>query len=408
MLVSPRASMAAAAAIMPTPCHSILEDSFTAMHLTHHNHGGAENSMPASTLCRPSSNNVRHRRTQSHELALQLLYLGASSCRPVAKTAQEHLAVVHKRGRFDGAFAGQPPPPPPQLQQQQQRAHAVPKSHQHAAVAKTPPRQARPAAVTSVLSLVPAAKRKPAASGGRLPMATTDSPPASSPSSPASPPSASTQQDREAASARGAKRTTVAKRTPAAAVDEAKIWPSGMAMPLPPSVAWSMMSDGTARGGQSLQPRPNQFSPQDGAFIFKEVGGLEEKLPLRMKLSKHAGRSARSVPDRWHNSGGARGARDMKISDTELVRRRYGSILQGGQIMWRYHEYCRVHVSSSTGGVDAAGKPCAQLQEDRSSMLYHVMPRRNGRGRPAKSEVQAQSMLWAELTAADTAAALAG
>ena len=92
-------------------------------------------------------------------------------------------------------------------------------------------------------------------------------------------------------------------------------------------------------------------------------------------------------PDRWHNSGGARGARDMKISQTDLVHRRYGSIVQAGQIMWRYHEYCRVQVSS-TGGADATGKLCVQLHEDRSSMLYHVMPRRNGRGRPNKTEVQ--------------------
>ena len=169
---------------------------------------------------------------------------------------------------------------------------------------------------------------------------------------------------------------------PKTAADEAKAWPSGMAMPLPPSVAWTMMRDGTARGGQ-LQPRPYQFFPQAGAFIFKEVSGQPQR---------------ENAPDRWHNSGGARGARDMKINETELIRRYYGSIVHGGQIMWRYHEYCRVQVSS-TGRVDTAGQPCVQLQEDRSSMLYHVMPRRNGKGRPSKSEVQTQMELWAELTA---------
>merc|ERR1719231_519422 len=103
-----------------------------------------------------------------------------------------------------------------------------------------------------------------------------------------------------------------------------------------------------------------------------------------MKLSKEAGRSSSktAAPDRWHNSGGARGARDMKVSETELVRRRYGSILQGGQIMWRYHEYCRVYVAGRTVVNEATGKPAAELLEDRHSMLYHVMPRRSGRGRP--------------------------
>ena len=70
MLVSPRASMAAAAAIVPTPCHSILEDSFTAMHLTHHNHGGAENSMPA-----PSSNNVRAAQCRVSRFQLKIVLL---------------------------------------------------------------------------------------------------------------------------------------------------------------------------------------------------------------------------------------------------------------------------------------------------------------------------------------------
>ena len=88
----------------------------------------------------------------------------------------------------------------------------------------------------------------------------------------------------------------------------------------------------------------------------------------------------------------------MKISDTEFVRRRYGSILQNGKIMWRYHEYCRVYKTGQVD-VDAEGKPCDQSFEDRQTMLYHVMPRRTGRGRPAKSEVLAQSRLWARLTA---------
>ena len=73
------------------------------------------------------------------------------------------------------------------------------------------------------------------------------------------------------AAAAAAKRTPAAKRTlPEAAAGEAKAWPSEMVLPLPPSVAWVMMSEhGTARGGQSLQPRPYQFSPLAGVFIFK-------------------------------------------------------------------------------------------------------------------------------------------
>merc|ERR1711939_647541 len=50
--------------------------------------------------------------------------------------------------------------------------------------------------------------------------------------------------------------------------------------------------------------------------------------------------------DRWHNSGGKAGARDMPINVIDAaglrVRRRYGSVTKRGAINWRFHEYSLV------------------------------------------------------------------
>lgn len=401
-----------------------VEDSFSSMHLVDSSGGGVSCGAGGGSAsgggsliggrrpAAPGAGGTRHRRTESHELALQLLYLGTSPyCAVPPKTAQEHVAAVHKRcKKTTQEFQA---PLSTSVTGGHKAVHAqwmLPKTKQ-AELPRTPTRV--PASSSSAIdaaplslapALTPAVGVTDTAVARRI-TSVVDSPPVSSPSSPTVSPEGGASTD---ATGGGAGSGAGGGSCAVAADGEAKLWPDGMAMPLPPQVAWRMLcssdsspsSAASAGGDPTLPCRPNQFSPTDGAFIFKESGVNDYgAIQQRMKLSKEAGRSAsKAVPDRWHNSGGARGARDMKISEAELVRRRYGSILQGGKIMWRYHEYCQVRATGKTVLDEVNGKLVPELVEDRQTLLYHVMPRRSGRGRPAKSEVLAQSQLWARLS----------
>eukprot|EP01043_Picozoa_sp_COSAG02_P046707 COSAG02_NODE_4395_length_5409_cov_3.368738_7_plen_75_part_00 len=61
----------------------------------------------------------------------------------------------------------------------------------------------------------------------------------------------------------------------------------------------------------------------------------------------------------------------------------------GGAILWRFHEYSlvkRIEDSDSEDGY--------RLDEDRSTTVFHVMPKRAGRGRPSKAEADLPAQLW--------------
>lgn len=81
-------------------------------------------------------------------------------------------------------------------------------------------------------------------------------------------------------------------------------------------------------------------------------------------------------------------------TEAPVVRRRYGSVHRAGNILWRFHEYSvvkRVADAAAAGGV--------RLEEDRSTVVFHVMPKRAGerrRGRPSKAEADLPAQLWKE------------
>ena len=109
-----------------------------------------------------------------------------------------------------------------------------------------------------------------------------------------------------------------------------------------------MLSDQEFRPGA----RPTRFDAELNCYIFKEG----RKYHVRSKAAA-GGRS-----DRWHNSGGAKAARDLPLSQP-LVRRRYGSLAQQDGTKYRYHEYCLVTQDAKTG----------ELVQDRAAVLFHVM-----------------------------------
>ena len=109
-----------------------------------------------------------------------------------------------------------------------------------------------------------------------------------------------------------------------------------------------MLSDQQFRPGA----RPTRFDAELNCYIFKEG----KKYHVRSKAAA-GGRS-----DRWHNSGGAKAARDLPPSQP-LVRRRYGSLAQQDGTKYRYHEYCLVTQDAKTG----------DFVQDRGAVLFHVM-----------------------------------
>ena len=109
-----------------------------------------------------------------------------------------------------------------------------------------------------------------------------------------------------------------------------------------------MLSDQEFRPGA----RPTRFDSELNLWIFKEGPGFHTR-----KKAAAGGRS-----DRWHNSGGAKAARDLPLSQP-LVRRRYGSLAQQDGTKYRYHEYCLVTQDAKTG----------DFVQDRAAVLFHVM-----------------------------------
>ena len=161
--------------------------------------------------------------------------------------------------------------------------------------------------------------------------------------------------------------------------------------PLPPQVAMSMLNSLAFDPGS----RPTIFGSTAGAggqcqWLFKEhhtpvhapeTGKLSIGRPRRERLDTQRA-------DRWHNSGGVRGSRDMCVKGSRdkvpVVRRRYGSIVRDKKITYRYHEYSLLRKSEVSG----------ELLEDRTTVIFHVMPKRTGKGRPSKDEAEGSLALW--------------
>jgi hypothetical protein len=124
-----------------------------------------------------------------------------------------------------------------------------------------------------------------------------------------------------------------------------------MSNPLPAAVAAELLQDAGFQPG----PRPRVFSDPDGCYIFKEHLGHRTAVYGQQQ-------------DRWHNSGGVKGSRDLPLADP-VVRRRYGSLIPAGAAKsagLRYHEYALLKVEGTES-----------VTEDGTVRLFHVMPRRD-------------------------------
>jgi hypothetical protein len=191
-------------------------------------------------------------------------------------------------------------------------------------------------------------------------------------------------------------------RLPSAA--QLAAWPQELTKPLPATVVARMLLDSRYQPGH----RPEAFDPQQGHFVFKEHSVSRGNCPQG---------------DRWHNSGGKAGARDMKVKGGAVrVRRRYGSITKKGSISWRFHQYSLVRqvrakpnaesdptktlpppdrtaaelmavVMITSMAKEPTATPCEEWVEDRSCSVFHVMPSRP-RGRPRREEESDQAALW--------------
>eukprot|EP01048_Picozoa_sp_COSAG05_P007238 COSAG05_NODE_505_length_9196_cov_3.893591_6_plen_317_part_00 len=99
-----------------------------------------------------------------------------------------------------------------------------------------------------------------------------------------------------------------------------------------------------------FQERPNTGTP-DWA-IYKEC-------PKQRRRAKKS--------DRWANSGGMRGSRDLPYnSATPFIRRRYGSVFTHGDTISkgkRYYEYTLLRTL-----------PDGTIEEDKSCTLFHILP----------------------------------
>jgi hypothetical protein len=134
-----------------------------------------------------------------------------------------------------------------------------------------------------------------------------------------------------------------------------------MANPLPAAVAGELLRDVDFQPG----PRPRVFSDPDACYIFKEHLGHRTAVYGQQQ-------------DRWHNSGGVKGSRDLPLVEP-LVRRRYGSLIPAGAAKsagLRYHEYALL----KTDGTDAS------MTEDGTVRLFHVMPRRDDSSSPSTAQ----------------------
>eukprot|EP01043_Picozoa_sp_COSAG02_P053793 COSAG02_NODE_5994_length_3885_cov_2.425251_5_plen_291_part_00 len=133
-----------------------------------------------------------------------------------------------------------------------------------------------------------------------------------------------------------------------------------MANPLPAAVAGELLQDADFQPG----PRPRVFSDSDSCYIFKEHLGHRTAVYGQQQ-------------DRWHNSGGVKGSRDLPLVGP-VVRRRYGSLIPAGAAKsagLRYHEYALLKADGS-----------GSMTEDGTVRLFHVMPRRDDSSLPANAQ----------------------
>ena len=233
------------------------------------------------------------------------------------------------------------------------------------------------------------------------------------------------------AAATGAKR---ARYPPRPSEDQLAKWPQTLAKPLPATVVARMLLDTNYQPGH----RPPRFDPLSGNFVFKEDVRAPRGHLCRRVVDKQGLQA-----DRWHNSGGRAGARDIAVEGGELrVRRRYGVVKsRRSSDAWRFHEHTLVrkvrtapsaasnpaHTVAASPGTTATediaiatlmaemgkgrpgdesvpapttapppAKPCEQWVEQRSCAVYHVMPRK-AKGRPTREEEWDQAELWAQL-----------
>jgi len=192
-------------------------------------------------------------------------------------------------------------------------------------------------------------------------------------------------------------------------VEQLAAWPPELTKPMPALVVARMLLDSHYQPGH----RPEVFDPLHGRFVFKEY------CVSRVSYSGPVSRG-----DRWHNSGGKAGARDMYVNGGLVrVRRRYGSITKKGSISWRFHEYTLLRpvraqsaaqndhtklmspiadrtaaelmaiVMMTSMAEEPTGPPSEEMVEDCSCSVFHVMPSRP-RGRPKREEESDQAALW--------------
>eukprot|EP01052_Picozoa_sp_SAG31_P029416 SAG31_NODE_2922_length_4906_cov_8.279800_4_plen_406_part_00 len=133
------------------------------------------------------------------------------------------------------------------------------------------------------------------------------------------------------------------------------------ANPSPTALRLASQANGSSRNPSSERRR-------DGGGSFGEKNGSA------------AATKASPVPvDRWHNSGGSKNSRDLPTGEPRpLVKRRYGAVEKpDGERGFSYHEYVLLRVDESS----------QQVNEDRTHVLYHVMPKRESAGQ-AKSTAE--------------------
>ena len=107
-------------------------------------------------------------------------------------------------------------------------------------------------------------------------------------------------------------------------------------------------------------PRPLRDTPSSSGMLFVE----SPKLSRRPRFS-----------DRWQNSGGRKGSRDMRINSQFGVRRRYGTVTvhsTGAEL--HFYEYTLLRDMS---------REESQRREDRSCSVFHTLPK-SDRDRPHK------------------------
>jgi len=106
--------------------------------------------------------------------------------------------------------------------------------------------------------------------------------------------------------------------------------------------------------------RPLRDTPSSSGMLFVEC----PKLSRRPRFS-----------DRWQNSGGRKGSRDMRINSQLGVRRRYGTVtVHSTGTELHFYEYTLLRDMS---------REESHRREDRSCSVFHVLPK-SDRDRPHK------------------------